>query len=92
MSKRGSIVFACLLALASSAFAADLDAPRRGPPAIIEGIGPPLGAPLRRLPPRSPCRVIAQPEFNLSQDDVARTRPQVVCLSRGLYSDTANQP
>ena len=91
MMKRVGVGALCLLAGGLPGLAADLDAPRRGPPVVLEGFGPPPGvfAPRR---PSPPCRVIAQPEFNLSQDDVVRTRPQLVCLSRGLYGDTANQP
>jgi hypothetical protein len=65
--------------------AADLDT-FRAPPQVIEGVGPPRF--VRRPLPPSPCHVIATPRFNLSQDDVVRTTPEVVCLSRGLYTDS----
>ncbi len=90
MLKRIAMSAAGLLFGVGTIAAADLDTFRR-PPLIVEGIGPPPPGylPLRRAPP-SPCHVIAAPQFDLSQDDVVRTRPQVVCLSRGLYSDTFN--
>ena len=83
----GVLGVACVV---TAATAADLDAFRPAPPRVIEGFGPP---PPRRFvrPLPSPCHLIAAPRLNLVQDDVVGAEPQIVCLSRGLYTDSFNR-
>ena len=91
-----AVLGASVVILASAAWpgqAADLDRPYDGgarAPRVITGTGPrPVYRAVERqyvLPPN--CRLIAQPQFNLSRDDVVRARPQMICMSRGIYADS----